>query len=485
MASQEDSEQDGSAGKDSKRRLPLKDNVVKRLAKCLEHATTQATAKKFDYATDLYLSCLNGDPGNLLYLQGFIANLKAKYGDPKKIGGMAQFGARGGRAAVKKAISQCAWDDALKAGWEVLKGNPWDVQTLVSMAAACEGAAAEGEGPLYECFLSCQLYYLKCAYEAAPKDADTCRTLANALHKQNRLDDSISFWHKVEQIRPNDDEAAREIASLLVEKQVNEQKGDQASGPVGKKEELTPEERLKRRVDRQPEDISGYHELAQFYLNADRYKDAEEVYKRALGVSKNDPELIEKVESVQVQSLRSQAMKAKAKFDSTGAEADKKEFERLRRLELSRELEMLRNRCERFPSQLVFRYDLAVRYQSLGEYQKAITEFQMAKNDPRKKGLCLLKLGECFRSIKQYQLGLRHFEEAIDEIPDRDMDNKKTAMYNAGKLALGLGLLDQAEKHLSRLAGLDFGYRDGKVSELLEEIQRRRKGASGQKDGKS
>ena len=481
MATQVYKENESSDGQDSKRRKPLKDFAIKRLGECYNAATTQSGQKKFDYATDLYTSCLNGDPGNILYLQGFIANLRNKYGDPKKISGLTSFGLRGSRNAVKKAIAKRDWDDALKAGWEVLKANPWDTQTLVALAEACEGAASEGEGPLYDCFLSCQLFYLKCAYDSSPKDYEICKSLANALHKQNRLDDSISFWHKAEQIRPNDDEPNREISSLMVEKQVNSQKGPAESGPAGKKEELTPEERLKRRVERQPEDIPGYYELAQFYIDAHRYTDAEAVFQKALAVDKNNVDLVDKIASVQVLNLRAKRMKAEEKFKQTGAEKDKKDFENARRVEMARELEVLRDRCVRFPSQLVFRYDLAVRYQALGEYDKAIAEFQTAKHDPRKKGMCLLKLGECFRSIKQYQLAQRHFEEAIQEIPDRDLENKKLAIYRAGKIALGLNNLDVAEKHLNHLAGLDFSYRD--VSKLLEEVHKRRKAEGGDKNG--
>ena len=43
----------------------------------------------------------------------------------------------------------------------------------------------------------------------------------------------------------------------------------------------------------------------------------------------------------------------------------------------------------------------------------------MAKNDPRKKGMSLLILGECFQQIKQYDLAMKHYEAAILEMPER------------------------------------------------------------------
>jgi hypothetical protein len=51
-------------------------------------------------------------------------------------------------------------------------------------------------------------------------------------------------------------------------------------------------------------------------------------------------------------------------------------------------------------------------------------------------------------------------ESAIEEIPDRDVENKKRALYLAGRLAMALKDVDTAERHLTALAGLDFSYRD-------------------------
>jgi len=78
-------------------------------------------------------------------------------------------------------------------------------------------------------------------------------------------------------------------------------------------------------------------------------------------------------------------------------------------------------------------------------------------------------LGQCFEQVKQARLAMSHYEQAIDEIPDRDLENKKLALYRAGRLALsGLKDKDAAQRHLSTLAQLDFGYKD--VSALLDKI---------------
>ena len=108
-----------------------------------------------------------------------------------------------------------------------------------------------------------------------------------------------------------------------------------------------------------------------------------------------------------------------------------------------------------------------MQHQLLGQYGEAIKEYQVARNDPRRKGVCLLALGECFYRIKQYRLAMEHYEAAIQEIPDRDAEHKKKALYRAGKLDFELKDRPRAEKHLNILASLDFAYRDVSAAENL------------------
>ena len=83
-----------------------------------------------------------------------------------------------------------------------------------------------------------------------------------------------------------------------------------------------------------------------------------------------------------------------------------------------------------------------------------------------------MSLGHCFAAIKQYKLAQTNFEQAVDSLSEREMDQKKEAMYLAGKVAVHLKDLDTAEKHLNALAALDFGYKD--ISEWLDKLAKLR-----------
>jgi tetratricopeptide (TPR) repeat protein len=208
--------------------------------------------------------------------------------------------------------------------------------------------------------------------------------------------------------------------------------------------------------------------LAQLFLNADRFKDAEEVFSRALAASDNDPDVREKLEDVEVRNLRHRYTKADKQAKESGADEAKLEVKRLRKELNQKLLVVYKNRAERYPANLAFKFDLALQYKTIGEFGEAIKEFQLARNDPRRKGLCLLYLGECFQKIKQFRLAMEHYESAIQEIPDRDADNKKLAFYRAGKLAFDMSDAPRAQKHLNVLASMDFAYRD--VSVLLDKL---------------
>jgi hypothetical protein len=82
--------------------------------------------------------------------------------------------------------------------------------------------------------------------------------------------------------------------------------------------------------------------------------------------------------------------------------------------------------------------------------------------------LVLLGLAECFYAIKQYKLSLSNFEAAVAETSERDPEQQKFVLYQTGKLSLGLKEWKKAEKYLTELAGIDFGYRD--TSALLDKL---------------
>lgn len=446
-------------------RKPLTPATRKRLQKCFEHATKQTNQNNHDYATQLLTECVVGDPMSLPYLRSFIENLQKKYNNNRKGASLAQLQTMRLRRNLQKAVSESNWDDVIRTGLELLAFNPWDVATLRHMASAIQAVA-----PLADT----ELYLLKCALEANPKDVETNKQCARAMADRGQFDQAIACWHRVEQVMPNNEEAQKAISDLAVRKTLTtleqrkqaERQRSLTTATADKSQEVSPDEALRRRIAANPKDLASYYELAQLYINADRFDDAEKVFQEAFDAT-GDNDVREKWQDVQVRRLRHLTIQARAKRkESEKAEA---EYRRLRKELNEKELEVCRYRVERYPSILRYKYELGLRYQIGKQHNEAIKQFQAARNDPRVKGVCLLGLAQCFQAIKQPRLAISHFEQAISEIPDRDADNKKEALYQAAKMALDeLRDLDTAEKHLTTLAGMDFAYKD--VSALLDKI---------------
>ena len=444
-------------------REPLTPAKRKRLEKVFEHAGKKMTAANdFDYASELLSQCVLGDPGNPIYVRAFIENLQKKYNNNRKGSPLAQFKERGARSALKKTLADEQWDTAIEHGLKVLAVNPWDTPTLTGMAMA---ATKMGDR-------DCELCYLKAALMGAPQDPNCNRLFAIALTDRGLIDQAITFWHRVEELSSDNseskEEARRAIAVLTVQKARSrgEYDDDETSRRLRvkdqKQEEATLEQRLLQKIRHEPANLANYVELSQLYINDERYKDCEELLATAFEVSDGDPDIREKWEDAQLRHLRQRLAAAK----------DPVVKKKLQQEYFEKDMEACRTRVERFPNNLSFKFELGYRYMLTKRYAEAIRELQVAKNDPRRKGACLLVLGQCFEHIKQYRLAMSHYESAIQEIPDRDADNKRRALYRAGRLAMGLRDLETAEKHLTTLAGLDFTYKD--VSALLDKIAKLR-----------
>ena len=132
------------------------------------------------------------------------------------------------------------------------------------------------------------------------------------------------------------------------------------------------------------------------------------------------------------------------------------------------ELEVYAARVARNPGNSLLQYELGLRCKKAGKFKEAIQAFQAARDETRHKALVQLHLGESFQYIKQFKLALSSYEAAVQAADDFQPDTKKLALYRAGVLAAELNDREKAEKHLTQLAAIDFGYRD--VAERLDKL---------------
>ena len=476
----------GSRGSGAHGSGPLPAAVRQRLRKVFEHAQRCLEKDDFDYANQLFTQCVSEDPGNIVYLQNFFSNLQKKYGDNKKGAKLAGLKIKSHRSALTRAAGKGDWKPAFQSGCAALALNPWDIPTLLALAEAC------GELGIRES----QLTMLRWALNVEPKDYTVNREAALALQRMGQFDQAIACWTRVEQAKPHDEEALRAISMLSVEKTIHEGgydpellKGDQAgdhvhqtsvakisksgcSKNIDSDEEETPfspEQRLQSAIQKDPTKVENYMRLADILLHDHRFNDAEKL----LGVGQNaagggDLQVLHRLEDVQLRRAAHQLAVAEQRCQQEPTDEAKALAAKFRDQSNQVELEIYATRVDRDPSNVRLRFEWGLRLKRAGKLREAITSLQAARSDPKQKSLVLVELGECFQKIEQYKLALSNYEQAIEACEEPDSETRRLALYRAGVLSTGLRELDRAERHLSDLAGLDYGYRD--VADRLDKI---------------
>jgi tetratricopeptide (TPR) repeat protein len=235
---------------------------------------------------------------------------------------------------------------------------------------------------------------------------------------------------------------------------------------------LTPEERLLRAIEKDPANTANYIELNEMYQRDERFDKADELLTKALAASGGDVLIRERLEDVQLRRGTQTLMIAEKKAREEKTEESINLYRKLAADFNAKQIQIYAARCERYPTNIGFKYELATCYKKGKKFNDAIGLFQQCRSDLKRKGKVYLSLAECFYNVKQYKMALDHFEQAAKEIPEKDIEERKNAMYLAGKLAAGLKDYEAADKHFTALASLDFGYKD--VSAWLDKLAKLR-----------
>ncbi len=481
---------------DQKNPLPVEAEAIspamrRRLQECFNRGVQNTQSGNFDYATELLTQCVTGDPGNLVYTQGFLGNLQRKYNNNKKGSTLASIRSSGSKMSMMNASRKKDWPALIKTGLEVLKVNPWDVSTLLQIAHACAELG----------YVECRLVYLKGAQDADPKSVEVQRKCAKALESIGEYNQAISCWTRVDSLtKGGNEEAKREIAKLQVDLTMNagpvkhdeedgqESEGGSAGAKTSSSGHVTvgpakksPTQELEVQIAENPGEVLGYAQLAESHAKVEKWSEAENVLNRGLEATGGDLRLREQLEDIQLRRAKQHSLIADKRAAESKTPEANEQAQKMRR-DLSRlELDIFRKRVDRYPTNTHWKYELGIRLKMTGNFNEAIKMLQDARQDPKHRGTVMLEIGECFQQIKQYSLAMQHYKKAIEEIPERDEELRKKALYRAGVLAMGLNELEAAEQYFSQLAERDFGYRD--VSDRLDKIvSLRDKGGSAEPD---
>ncbi len=456
-------------------RLPPPSAEHRRIAaERFEHARRAVTSGNHDYAVQLLLTCCKLDPANLIYRQELRRNQKAKHKNNLRGGFFAFVTTRKPKAQMKWAKRGRDYLRVLDHGEQVLARNPWDTGTQLDMAAAADALG----------LLDVAVFILSQAREKDGKDATLNRALARLLEKRGNFTEAIKLWELVRQKAPGDAEATHKAKDLAASETIQRGNYDKAatSDSSAMRAALQAQataatdragreiDALKARIEADPTQPGPYLQLATLHRRQNHLDQALAVLQQGLGPTGRDFQIQVEVAEMELDPFRKNLALTDEQLK---AEPDDEEFRKVRVRLLkeinTRELELLRLKSDRQPSDLNLRLDLGVRLLRAGQIEEAISELQQVRKDPRLLGKAAMYLGFSFKSKNNWRLAERNFREAIKNLPASEDASRKEVMFQLATGSAEAGDLSQAVDLGHELANQDYLYRD--IGRLLDEWQ--------------
>ena len=445
----------------------LSPTVRARLQKCYEFGNQKMQAGEYDYANEMFSQCYLGNPGNLIYLQSFVANLRLKYGNNKKGASFAKLKGGGQRTALKVAETRSKWEDILKAGGELIQINPWDSAVYFSMGKASLALGYDDTG----------LALLKHAVECNPADVETNRFAAKELADRELFDDAIACCQRILNAKSNDYEANNLMKDLLLQKTMKHmerkksdaEKAASEGGANGVK--VSEEDLFEKKLAKTPEDRDLWLDYVEFFAQRGNRRKEEDTLRRALKQFPDDPQMALRLFEVQKDRAKNELTRLRDLYQKGPSEALKTQYLAAKKTFDEASLALIHQKLKINPNATNVHFDYGLYQMAHGQFREAIGELQKAQQDESLQAECFLAIAQCFQEIKQYKLALSHYEKAIVAFGTADSESSKKALYYGARLAAGLGDLPKAEELAGRLAAIDFSYKD--VGDLLDKISKK------------
>jgi tetratricopeptide (TPR) repeat protein len=118
-----------------------------------------------------------------------------------------------------------------------------------------------------------------------------------------------------------------------------------------------------------------------------------------------------------------------------------------------------KRRAEKYPNDLVIKFEVGVLYFQMGQIGEAIQEFQKSQSNQHKRIQSMNYLAQCFAARNMNDMAARKLQEAIKEKPNFD-DEKKDLTYNLGCVYEKMGKAQEAVMQFEQIYQEDISYRD-------------------------
>ena len=454
-------------------------------AENFERAKQVLASGNHDYAIDLLRTCCKIIPDSVPFRQTLRKAQREKYGDNLRGSRFAFLSSPRTKAKLKAAKSGRNHLQVLEYGEELLTKNPWDVGTQMDMAEAFDALG----------LLDLAVFSLDQARQKSPDDPTVNRALARLLEKRGDFKQAIRCWQKVQKAAPADVEAAHKAKDLAASETIARggyqqvADGSRESPVLGRMEQREADKGdklsrdagpLLKRIEADPTEPTLYVQLAQLYRRHHHDDRARGVLQQGLAPTGQHFTLQLELMELEAAPVRANLLQAEARLEALRTQiaagddpADGPTEEDLSALKgklakelAAREVDILRLKADRFPTDLNHRLELGYKLLKADQIDAAIAELQQVRRDDKLKGKAALFLGSCFRKRNNWRLAQKNYEEALTALPPGDEHARKEVLY---QLAVGSADHGDTARALDlghELAGMDFAYKG--IGDLLD-----------------
>lgn len=449
------------------------ENIDRRARDLHNKALAALERNNLDYAIEMWMQCLAIEP-NFLQGRKYLRAAQLKRNESQS--GFKKMMA-GGKvtATVQRAKMSISKNplEAINAIEQALCDDPKSGQALLALAEAAEAAdIPETAAQALETYTKLN-----------PKDLKTAHWQARIYGKIERHDLAREVYERILQANPNDFEAQKGLKDATAHgamqgggwedqstsfrdklKDESEAVALEQQSRVVRAEDhvdnLIHENLAKAKHD--PNNPLHQRELGKLYAQKNDYENAlrylEPLFTAESGA---DPTLEKEINDIKAKMIQAQIAEKKAIIAANPARAAEVEPE-IAALELDYNQLLLRDAerlVEKYPNDLMYRFELGVLYMKTENVAGAVEQFQKSVGQPQRRVASLNYLGQCFEQMGMHDVAVDQYLTAIKELPMMD-GLKKDITYNLANCYDALGETEKAMAEYKKIIAVDIGFKD-------------------------
>jgi predicted Zn-dependent protease len=391
-------------------------------------------------------------------------------------------GSRGG--FFKRFVSGASSQPLIAKGQLALRNDPLEALKIAEQILNSDPHSAQGHKLLAEAALAADLpktaiLSLEILAKNSPKDQEYQEQLGRAYSLAGQAVKAEQIFAQLVRLNPGDIKLSEELKNMSAAKTLAEGgydalsdgKGsyrdilkdkDQAVALEQENRQVKDTDTTRRLIDEyeaqlvnEPKNLKLLRSIAELYNQRKEYDRALEAYQRIVAAEgQADAALQRAIADVTVRKFD----RAIAALDPAAPDC----AEQSARLKAERDNYVLtecRERAEKYPSDLLIRFELGQLYFQAGKITEAIQELQKAQNNPNRRIQALSCLGQCFARRNMNDLAVKKLEQALAEKLVFDEEKMEIA-YALGSVLEKMGKKEEAIEQYKTIYEVDVGFKD-------------------------